>query len=176
VVQVAVRLLVLDQQRRVVADLGSYLSFGTVGSLSLDKLGGVFLWNGAGANSTPLPNGYYRMQVQAPGGPPVEAEFYLEHQAWQAGSVLVSLLPRSRVASIRWNYSEAVNLRFDLYNLPGELVWQGRASGASGRLDWGLVSASGQDVADGIYMLKVQASSLDGAVDDIRILKLAVVR
>lgn len=187
-----VRALVLDQQRRVVADLGTYVSFGPVSSLSLDLLrfvpekdrivtardnaGGSFSWNGAGNGASALPNGYYRIQVQSPGGPWVEAQLYLEHQPWQAGSIAVSLLPKATQARIRWNFSEAVNLRFSLYNLAGELIWQARGEGMAGEVAWALVSASGQPVASGIYILNAVASSLDGALDDEKVFKLAVVR
>jgi hypothetical protein len=187
-----VRALILDQQRHVVADLGTYPSSGAVTSLTLDRSrfvpeldrvmhgtdnnGGIVSWNGAGSGGTALPNGYYRFQVQSPGGALVEAEVYLEHQPWDAGNVLVSLLPKDSQARIRWNYSEAVDLSFDLYNLAGELIWQARGTGISGEVDWALLSASGQPVADGIYVLRAQASSLDGAVDDLKIIKLAVVR
>lgn len=187
-----VRALVLDQQRHVVADLGYYTSFGPVSSLTLDRIrfvpeqdrimygtdnnGGTLSWNGAGSGNSSLPNGYYRIQVQSPGGPQVEAQVYLEHQAWQAGSVAVSLLKGDTQARIRWNYSEYVLLRFDLYNLAGELVWQARAEGPAGEVDWALSSASGAPTAGGIYILKSLASSVDGAVDDLRIIKLAVVR
>lgn len=190
--QIAVRALILDQQRHVVADLGTYLSNGIVTALNVDlsrfvpeqdgqltgrdDQGGSLVWTGAGSGGTSLPNGYYRLQVQAPGGGTVEAEFYLIHQAWKAGTVAVSLLPRAREARIRWNYSEPVHIRFDLYNLAGELVWQDRGEGSSGEVRWGLTSASGGDAADGIYLLKCAASSLSGAVDDLNVVKLAVVR
>lgn len=186
------RVLVLDQQRRVVADLGTYASFGAVTGLTLDRArfvpeldrilhgtdnaGGALSWNGAGSGNSSLPNGYYRIQVQSPGGPLVEAQVYLEHQPWQAGSVAVSLLKGDAQARIRWNYSEYVLLRFDLYNLAGELVWQARGEGPAGEVDWALCSASGAPVAGGVYILKSLASSVDGSVDDLRIIKLAVVR
>jgi hypothetical protein len=187
-----VRIVILDQQRRVVADLGSYPSNGSVTSVFAeqarfvpevhrlqvfrDDMGGTATWNGAGDGAVPMPNGYYRVQVQAPGGSEVEAEFYLEHQAWQAGDVHVSLVPGVQRLRIRWNYAEAVNLRFDLYNLAGELVWQERGQGAIGGLDWDLSAGSGRSIASGIYLLRSQASSLDGAVDDLRVFKLAVAR
>lgn len=176
----------------MVADLGSYISGGAVTSLSVDQLrfvpelhrtqvgrdnaGGVVIWNGAGSGNTTLPNGYYRLQVQSPGGALVEAEFYLEHQAWDAGQIYVSLLPRSSEARIIWGYSEPVRIRFDLYNLPGELIWTGRVEGAGGEIRWQLSASSQQPVAGGIYILKAHVHSLDGALDDVKLFKLAVVR
>ncbi len=184
--------MVLDQQRNVVADLGIYYSQGAISALSLDLTrfvpelyrqlvgrddrGGTVRWNGASDSGQPAPNGYYRLQVQSGAGGVLEAEFYLEHQPWSAGRVLVGLLPRASEARIVWNYSESVSMKFSLYNLAGELVWQARGVGSQGDLRWGLRSASGEEVSNGIYLLHCVASSLDGALEDEKVIKLAVVR
>ncbi len=109
-------------------------------------------------------------------GPEIEATFYLEHQPWNGGSFVAVLPPRATEARFIWRYGEDVNIRFDFYNIAGELIWQGRATGPSGDVRYGLVSASGAPIASGVYLLKVQTSSLDGSVDDIRIVKLVVLR
>ena len=183
---------ILDQQRRVVADLGTYLAAGVISGAILpsgrfvpeldrvflirDNLGTGLGFRGTSSDGQPLPNGFYRVIVQQGSGAAIEVTFYLEHQAWNGGDVIAVLPPRASEALFRWNYGEVVNIRFDLYNLPGELVWQGRATAQSGDLHYALQSTSGQPIAAGIYVLKVQASSLDGAVDDLRFFKLAVVR
>lgn len=190
--QVLVRVRILDQARRVVAEAGTYMAGGMVSSLTLsterfipelhrqlvatDNFGTTFVWTGAGDGGRSLPNGFYRFILLPAGGSEVEADFYLEHKPWNAGQVVVVLPPGAPEAIVIWAYSEAVNLRFDLYNLAGERVWQHRATGATGQWRWPLQSTAGQSVANGVYLLKCQASSLDGSVDDFRIIKLAVAR
>lgn len=183
---------ILDQQRRVVADLGSYLALGSINGVTVnhgrfapeidrvlairDNLGSGIDFRGTASDGQPLPNGFYRVVVEQGNGLAFEATFYIEHQAWNAGSVIVMAPPKSSEAVIRWAYPEPVNIRFDLYNLAGELVWQGRALGQGGDLHYGLYSTSGRQIANGIYVLRVQASSIDGSVDDLRVVKLVVVR
>lgn len=176
----------------MVAELGEYNSYGVVSGISVDRLrfvpeqdraltvtdnwGGSFTWNGAGTGALTLPNGYYRIVVQSAGGTEQEAEVYLEHGAWNGGNIVVSLLPRQPFARIRWSYNEPVQLRFDSYNLAGELVWTNRGEGPNGELQWELSAGSRQGIANGIYLLKAHVSTLDGALDEVRIFKLAVVR
>ena len=183
---------ILDQQRRLVADLGAYLAPGVISSILLnathfvpelsrtlvirDDLGTSIGFHGTSSDGQPLPDGFYRVLVKQGSSPAIEVTFYLEHQPWSSGSVVVVLAPKASSATICWSYGEAVNLRFDLYNLAGELVWQSRVTGQTGRLAYPLLSSSGLPIAGGIYILKAQASSLDGSVDDLRIVKMAVVR
>jgi hypothetical protein len=83
---------------------------------------------------------------------------------------------KSNFALLRWNYAEPVVIHFDIYNLAGELVWRMDGSGQMGQARWALNSASNQPVSGGVYLVKAHAVSADGAVEDIQILKLAVVR
>jgi hypothetical protein len=67
-----------------------------------------------------------------------------------------------------------VNISVGLYDLAGELVWSDHGVGMSGQLRWDLLTTGGRQVADGIYIVKASAGSLDGSVEDVRMLKLAV--
>ena len=138
--------------------------------------GGSASFNGVGSGGLQLPNGYYTVQVQLPGGGLIQRSFYLEHQAWNGGSLTARLPVRGDHALIMWNYAESVNVRIGLYDLAGELVWLDHGVGISGQIRWDLKTTGGSPVAQGIYLVKVDASSLDGSVEDVRILKMAVLR
>lgn len=184
--------VVLDQMGHVVADLPALTSMGPITGISLstvhfvpeqDRLlsvtangGGVSAFNGVGVGGAALPNGYYQVQVQLANGTLYTQGFYLQHQAWNGGTVAAMLPPRGDHGIIAWNYSEAVNVNVNLYDVAGELVWVDHGVGVSGRLRWNLTTSSGSPVASGIYIVKVDASSLDGSVEDVRMLKMAVLR
>ena len=185
--------VVLDQMGHVVADLPALSSTASITGISLstvhfvpeqDRLllvtangGGVSAFNGVGVGGVALPNGYYQVQVQLAGGTSYTQGFYLQHQAWNGGTVAAMLPPRGDHAIIEWNYSEAVNVKVDLYDVAGELVWVDHGNAvSSGQLRWNLTTSSGGPVASGIYIVKVDASSLDGSVEDVRMLMMAVLR
>lgn len=184
-------MLILDQQRRTVADLGTYSSPLVPVAIQLERQrfvpeqdrrmlighGGYGIqFTGASGSGEPLPNGYYRAQLVLEDGTKLEAAFYLEHAAWEGGQVAVILPPRATEAWIAWNYPETVEIRFDLYNLAGELIWMGKASAQMGKIRWAMSSTSGQPVSGGVYLLRVRARSQDGSLEDEQVKKLAVVR
>jgi hypothetical protein len=187
-----VQLLILNQAREVVADLGFfYLPAGVNRAVvSLDRFvpehdrtlyisggtGGGIAYHGTDGAGAPLSNGYYRVELKTPNGATYETAFYLEHEAWAGGAVIVMAPLRGTQATFRWNYAEAVDISFDVYTLAGELVWQCSGHGQIGQLPWDLQSAGGRPVAGGIYVVKSRALTGDGAAEDIRILKLAVAR
>lgn len=138
--------------------------------------GTSIVYHGTDSSGGSLSNGYYLVELIKGDGSSREAGFYLEHQAWPGGSVQAILPFKASFALLRWNYSEPVVIHFDIYNLAGELVWQMSGSGQSGQARWELVSASNQAISGGVYLVKAHAVSVDGAVEDIQVLKLAVVR
>jgi hypothetical protein len=186
--------VILDQQNNVVANLGTQSEPNVVTTVTLNHsnfipevnvtlgiapgpMGGLISFNGVGSNGQPLPNGYYTVQLQSAGGQVVDATFYLDHQAWNDGRVIVVAPPHASAAAILWNYGQAVDVKVEIFDLASEQVWKGSAADqAGGRIDWGLISASGRPAANGIYIMKFEADSLDGSLQDIRFVKIAVVR
>ncbi|HXB98200.1 MAG TPA: hypothetical protein VNZ54_09115, partial [bacterium] len=192
-------LVVLDQQGNVVANLAPLHSGVPVTSLGLDTPSfsatnhfspeqdrylyvvgdnspAVFTkFNGVGPAGV-LPNGYYQVQAQLSNGSLVDLPFYLEHKNWNGGTVQVASSIHGSQAAVHWSYGEAVSVNVLFYDLAGELVWRDNGAGITGTLPWGLKSSSGRAVSDGIYLVKVDVSSLDGSVEDVHMLKLAVIR
>lgn len=132
-------------------------------------------FNGVGPAGV-LPNGYYQVQAQLSDGSVVDLSFYLEHKTWNGGTVQVASSIHGSQAAVHWTYGEVVSVNVLFYDLAGELVWRDNGAGATGTLPWGLKSSSGRAVSDGIYLVKVDVSSLDGSVEDVHMLKLAVIR
>jgi hypothetical protein len=184
--------VVLDQQGQVVAFLPNLSAQAVIVSISLSTQhfvpeqdrwltvttngGATAGFNGVGNGGQALPNGYYHIQVRLSGGSVLDQPFYLEHQAWNGGTVAAMLPLHGDHALIAWNYSEAVNIKVGLYDLAGELVWVDHGVGMAGQIRWDLRTSSGRPVSSGIYLVKVDASSLDGSVEDVRMLKMAVLR
>ena len=132
-------------------------------------------FNGVGPAGV-LPNGYYEIRATLSDGTVKDLFFYLEHKTWNGGVVQVSSSVHGGQAAVHWSYGEVVSVKVLFYDLAGELVWRDNAAGISGTLPWGLRSSSGRAVSDGIYLVKVDVSSLDGSVEDVHMLKLAVIR
>jgi hypothetical protein len=132
-------------------------------------------FNGVGPAGV-LPNGFYQVQATLSNGRVQTLSFYLEHKSWNGGTVKVSSSIHGSQAAVQWSYGEVVTVNVLFYDLAGELVWRDNAAGTSGTLPWGLKSSSGRAVSDGIYLVKVDVSSLDGSVEDVHMLKLAVIR
>ncbi len=137
---------------------------------------GTFIkFNGVGPAGV-LPNGFYQIQAVLSNGGTQTLSFYLEHKTWNGGIVQVASSIHGGQAAVHWSYGEVVSVKVLFYDLAGELVWRDNAAGISGTLPWGLKSSSGRAVSDGIYLVKVDVSSLDGSVEDVHMLKLAVIR
>jgi hypothetical protein len=184
--------MILNQAGTVVADLGSFNVAAGVNGVSvalshfvpeIDRTepilagsGPSIAFHGVDSGGAQLANGYYRVQLKTSTGATYFTAFYLQHQNWSGGSVIAALPLRGQEAVLAWNYPETVKISFDIYNLAGELVWQARAQAQIGQMRWPLRSASSQPVSGGIYLVKVRAVTLDGAADELRLLKLAVVR
>ena len=188
----AFTVLIYDEQGNLVANLGTFYTGGTVTGFTLSQgtfvpengqpqviltsTGYAVFFHGAGLNGQPLPNGYYTVEVQSKNGPLSQHSFYLNHTAWNGGNVIAVLPPRSSQAVILWSYNTPVNLKVGIYDLAGELVWKNYGTGQAGQMTWPTQSPSGQPVANGIYLMRCEADSQDGSLQDIRIIKLAVVR
>jgi hypothetical protein len=186
---------VLDANMNVVSRLTVSGGAGLIASLQLSKStyvpetdgpltvtadqGGQGLWYGLGLdNKTQLPNGYYRIRLLQSGQSPVEASFWIKHQEYSGGSMVVLQSPVKSGAPVllSYGYPEMVSLEFRTYNLAGELVSQASTVGVSGVMPISFKTSGGQDVAAGIYLIQVRGTTVQGGAEFLKLLKVAVIR
>jgi hypothetical protein len=189
---VAVELLVLDAQGSVVARVRSYTSAGVLSSFTLssetfvpekqrvltvlDSQGNASAYSGAGLDGSGLPSGYYLMRLEQPGQGAIEKAFWIQHEDYGEGKLLVLGATAGGSARIGFWFGENVELQARVYNLAGELVSLGSAAGSSGVLSVDMQSSGGKNVSPGIYLVLLRGKMANGGVEFSRVLKMAVLK
>ena len=186
---------VLDANLNVVAHLTLSGGSGTVNSITLSKpifipevdrnlgvradQGAQGSWNGLGLdNSSALPNGYYHIHVTQPGQAAIDVAFLIQHQDYNGGNIVAlnGAIHSGTDLKLAYAYPEQVQLGVRVYNSAGELVSQASGAGTVGAIQLSLRSASGMQVAAGVYLIQVRGVTVNGGVEFLKLLKVAVVR
>jgi hypothetical protein len=180
-------LKLLDRQGQVLIDLGTQTSFS--GGITLQAPAGVWApedgaltitagslqwsWTGDLGNGEPAPNGLYELRLSLAGGSEQRVALWVKHAPRSAGLMAVPNPARGPVG-LYWAPMPQGEAWLRVYNFSGELVIEFHAPASAGFQAWDLRSASGQDLAGGLYLVRLDLVSPSQRVRQT--FKLAVAR
>jgi uncharacterized repeat protein (TIGR01451 family) len=195
---VSVVVSVYDPTGRLVRVVGSLMAAAAEGSIGLadgsdvarpgegDPVrfrlsdGTVVSWDGLDSGGNPAPNGSYTVRAvsRLPDGreKAVWAGFTLfrPYKSLIVNAILVPN-PATSVAWVGFSLaSTTAEVRVRVYNVAGELIVEGLLPGTARAFRWDLRNRQGVRVADGLYVIAVEAADAATGRRDRRILKLAV--
>ena len=140
------------------------------------------VWDGREEGGAPVPNGMYTVRVtdrQPDGRELVTTASFAYARPFQDVIEAAMLVPNPATETVWLSYrlaSTAATVDIRIYNVAGELVFRGRASGTTRSYPWDLRNAAGQRVTDGLYVVVLEATDPLTLSRDRQVLKLAVTR
>ncbi len=156
---------------------------GTPGAITFILSDGTRLaWDGRDAGGAPVPNGMYTVRVtdRLPDGrESVSTASFAYTRPFQDVIEVATLVPNPATESVWLSYrlaSTAATVDIRIYNVAGELVFKGWTPGTARQYRWDLRNAAGERVADGMYVVVLEATDPLTLARDRQVLKLAVVK
>jgi hypothetical protein len=142
------------------------------GPLGVSAGGSTWIWSGADATGTTVPDGPYSLRLSQPGRADLQASVWVRHAALALGRLILAPQPALTYVTLLLAPPPGLRVELRVHDLGGALVAQWSLPAGSSHLQWDLCTESGRRVSAGIYL--VEARYLGPGTCQSALVKLAV--